>query len=95
MLILQASGTRTPKTSKIAAQLKAQDMEKPQLQFEHVPTNQEQRPFKPLLTAKPHASVPLDAQPLALDESSQLQYAYHLSLLVALAWITSRFALEC
>ncbi len=64
-----------PKLSKIAAQLKAQDIEKPQLLFEHVPTNAEQRPFKPLLLSKPHASVPMQSEPVATDADSQSQYA--------------------
>ncbi len=71
---------RTPKVSKIAAQLKAQDMDKPQLMFENVPTNQEQPPFKPLLLTKPHASAPLVTAPVALDEDSQSQYAAYLSI---------------
>ncbi|KAL1800132.1 hypothetical protein ACET3X_000474 [Alternaria dauci] len=33
---------------------------KPQLQFEHLPTNYETGGFRPLVTAKPHAKVPLD-----------------------------------
>lgn len=66
--------------SKIAAQLKAQDMEKPQLRFEHVPTNRESGPFKPLLLSKPHAIVPLATEPVAADELSQQQYACHLSI---------------
>ncbi|KAH9879865.1 hypothetical protein J1614_001889 [Plenodomus biglobosus] len=34
---------------------------KPQLQFEHVPTNNETGGFRPLVTAKPHAKIPLEA----------------------------------
>jgi exosome complex exonuclease RRP6 len=44
------------------------DMEKPQLQFEHVPTNKESWPFKPLLTMKPHALAPLETEPVAIGE---------------------------
>ena len=60
-----------PKTSKIAAQLKAQEIDKPQLLFEHVPTNRERGPFKPLLATKPHAVAPLAAEPVATDGDLQ------------------------
>jgi exosome complex exonuclease RRP6 len=33
---------------------------KPQLTFEHVPNNHETQGFRPLLTSKPHAMIPLD-----------------------------------
>ncbi|RMZ70529.1 exosome complex exonuclease Rrp6 [Pyrenophora seminiperda CCB06] len=33
---------------------------KPQLNFEHVPTNNETGGFRPLLTSKPHAKIPLE-----------------------------------
>ncbi|EMD68657.1 hypothetical protein GGP41_008665 [Bipolaris sorokiniana] len=33
---------------------------KPQLQFEHVPTNDETGGFRPLATSKPHAKIPLE-----------------------------------
>ncbi|WPH04268.1 Hypothetical protein R9X50_00715700 [Acrodontium crateriforme] len=56
----KADATKAPKTSKIAAALKNHSIEKPQLQFEHVPTNNETIPFKPLLITKPHAVVPLE-----------------------------------
>ena len=64
--------------SRIAAQLKAQDMEKPQLLFEHPPTNRELGPFKPLLQTKPHAAIPLETEPVATGELSRLQYAPNL-----------------
>ncbi|KAF9639307.1 hypothetical protein BFW01_g11113 [Lasiodiplodia theobromae] len=37
-----------------------QDLPKPQALFEHVPKNDETSPWKPLITSKPHASVPLE-----------------------------------
>jgi exosome complex exonuclease RRP6 len=33
---------------------------KPQLQFEHLPTNTETGGFRPLMTSKPHAKIPLE-----------------------------------
>ncbi|TKA22373.1 hypothetical protein B0A50_08255 [Salinomyces thailandicus] len=44
---------------RIAPALRNQEIEKPQLQFEHVPTNDEAKAFVPLLENKPHAAVPL------------------------------------
>lgn len=37
-----------------------QDLPKPQALFEHVPKNDESGPWKPLITSKPHATVPLE-----------------------------------
>ena len=73
--------------SKIAAQLKAQDMEKPQLNFEHVPTNREHEsgPFRPLLQSKPHAVVPLKTQPIETDGLSQQQYVDNISIYSSLS----------
>jgi exosome complex exonuclease RRP6 len=60
----EASGSAAPsstvspvkqiKTGKVPRNL---DILKPQLEFEHVPTNDESGPFKPLLRSKPHAIV--------------------------------------
>ncbi|KAH6637740.1 exosome complex exonuclease-like protein Rrp6 [Boeremia exigua] len=35
-------------------------LSKPQLTFDHVPTNDETGPFRPLLVTKPHAKIPLE-----------------------------------
>lgn len=53
--------------SKIAQQLKSMDMEKPQLKFDHLPTNRETGPFEPLLNTKPHALAPLGTKPVHVD----------------------------
>ncbi|KAL9126409.1 MAG: hypothetical protein Q9217_004537 [Psora testacea] len=37
----------------------SQDISKPQLHFKHAPRNHEKSAFKPLLTSKPHALIPL------------------------------------
>ncbi|OJD35991.1 exosome component 3-5 exonuclease [Diplodia corticola] len=37
-----------------------QDLPKPQALFEHVPTNDATSPWKPLITSKPHATVPFE-----------------------------------
>ncbi|KAK4613131.1 Exosome complex exonuclease rrp6 [Fulvia fulva] len=76
--IEQAAPSKPPKVSRIAAALKTQELEKPQLHFDHVPKNDEVLPFKPLLQSKPHAAVPLETSPIASDEDTQESYAYHL-----------------
>ena len=52
--------TTNPKPSRIAQALRSQDIPKPQLLFQHVPTNAEKEPFRPLLDAKPHATTPYE-----------------------------------
>ncbi|SMY28738.1 unnamed protein product [Zymoseptoria tritici ST99CH_1A5] len=51
-------------------------IEKPQLLFDHPPTNTEQSPFKPLLQSKPHASFPLETEPIASDDDTRLAYPH-------------------
>ncbi|KAF2769120.1 hypothetical protein EJ03DRAFT_312885 [Teratosphaeria nubilosa] len=60
---------------------KSQEIEKPQLQFEYVPKNDEAGPFRPLLQTKPHALEPLKTEPEAVVEedgeaTTQLKYAH-------------------
>ena len=56
--------------------LKSQDLEKPQLSFENVPTNRETGPFKPLLQSKPHAITPLEHQPMAVNTDEMPKYPH-------------------
>ena len=78
---MQTPIPKVAKPSRIAAALKNQDIEKPQLLFETVPTNRESDPFKPLLLTKPHAVVPLETEPISADDAdSQLAYGAHLIL---------------
>ena len=51
------------------------DIEKPQKFFDNVPANNESGPFMPLLTSKPHATVPLEESlKLANNEDGKEQY---------------------
>lgn len=61
---------------------------KPQNAFEKKVDNFATGPWKPLLTNKPHATVPLEASlDLSVDESNQQQYDYTFSLpLLKLNW---------
>lgn len=68
------SMSKAPKVSRIAAALRSQDIEKPQLQFEHVPTNDETDPFKPLLLSKPHALQPLEASSGAHPYQTEIEH---------------------
>ncbi|KAK4999529.1 exosome nuclease subunit [Elasticomyces elasticus] len=56
----QTATPRPTRTSKIANMLGSQDLPKPQLLFQHVPTNAEKQLFKPLLQSKPHAIIPFE-----------------------------------
>jgi len=50
---------------------------KPQLKFDHVPTNDETGGFRPLVTAKPHAKVPLEECLKAFkDRNGREQYPH-------------------
>jgi exosome complex exonuclease RRP6 len=50
--------TKSQKYSRISQALRTQDIPKPQQTFDHIPTNAESGPFKPLLQSKPHAILP-------------------------------------
>nr|POE64875.1 exosome complex exonuclease rrp6 [Quercus suber] len=58
------AGKVAPRGSRIAAALQSQNIEKPQLLFENVPTNRE-KDFRPLLKSKPHAIVPFEEGAIA------------------------------
>ncbi|KAF2207222.1 hypothetical protein CERZMDRAFT_51771 [Cercospora zeae-maydis SCOH1-5] len=67
----------TPKNVKgRPAPQRDQRLEKPQLQFEHVPTNNDVAPFKPLLESKPHAKVPLEKEPRIAEGETQAAYSH-------------------
>lgn len=69
--------SNNPKTSRIAQALRSQDLPKPQLLFQHVPTNAEKQPFKPLLQAKPHAATPYEKTlQLVKDEEDDAKQHY-------------------
>ncbi|KAK7546670.1 exosome complex exonuclease-like protein Rrp6 [Phyllosticta citricarpa] len=62
----QSPAAPVSKPGILAKMFRNQDIPKPQNLFEHVPTNDASELWKPLLTHKPHATVPLD-QSLVLD----------------------------
>jgi exosome complex exonuclease RRP6 len=60
---------------------RTQNLVKPQLAFEHTPNNNDNIPWRPLLTSKPHATVPLEESlGTAADTSEQHQYDYTIFL---------------
>lgn len=63
-------------SSKSASASRAVEIKKPQLQFDHVPTNSETGPFKPLLESKPHARTPLSTTLVASGEDSNPHYPH-------------------
>ncbi|KAF6219313.1 hypothetical protein HO133_005138 [Letharia lupina] len=62
---------------------RTQNIAKPQLLFEKVPTNDETTPFRPLLRMKPNAIVPLDESlklVAAEDGSTQYNHPYEIEI---------------
>lgn len=55
--------------SKLLNELRSKDLPKPQKTFEHVPQNNETGAFRPLITSKPHAMIPLEE---SLSEATDL-----------------------
>lgn len=56
---------------------KSQNLVKPQLAFDVKPNNTETSPWKPILTSKPHATLPLDESLGTFkNEFDQIQYDY-------------------
>ncbi|KAI9827627.1 MAG: hypothetical protein M1819_006916 [Sarea resinae] len=71
----------TPKSKKLRPTnaFRTQNIPKPQRLFNHVPSNDETVPFKPLLTSKPHAIVPLSESLstfLGANGSTQFKHPY-------------------
>ena len=56
---------------------RSQDIPKPQEQFQHGPYNNEVEPFKPFLTSKPHALVPLEQSIQATEDGDGTSYYKH------------------
>lgn len=84
--VRRISPTQEEKMKKIATPLRkqrpdkayrSQNIAKPQLLFDDVPTNDELTPFKPLLNIKPHAILPLE-ESLVLVPSSDGSQQYAL-----------------
>ncbi|PPJ60821.1 hypothetical protein CBER1_10810 [Cercospora berteroae] len=68
----------TPKNTRPGRNVPQRDqrIDKPQLLFEHVPTNDDEAPFKPLLETKPHAKVPLEKEPQIAEGETQPTYPH-------------------
>jgi len=63
------------KTTRPTKAFRNQDIPKPQLLFDKVSSNNETTSFKPLLTSKPHAIVPLDQSlDIVLNDNGVEQY---------------------
>jgi exosome complex exonuclease RRP6 len=68
---------------------KSLNLLKPQRTFEHVPRNDENAPFKPLLTSKPHAIVPL-TKSLTAEADAENDLMYDITSLASLpAYLSS------
>ncbi|KAK7529893.1 exosome complex exonuclease-like protein Rrp6 [Phyllosticta citribraziliensis] len=60
MTTTQSPAAPASKPGVLAKMFRNLDLPKPQSLFEHAPTNDKSELWKPLLTSKPHATVPLD-----------------------------------
>ncbi|KAJ4290910.1 exosome nuclease subunit [Kalmusia sp. IMI 367209] len=56
----QVVATTVKSRSNVAVAPANRNLVKPQLSFEHVPKNDETGGFRPLITSKPHAKIPMD-----------------------------------
>lgn len=71
--LLQAA----PKSKKLGLAYRTQNLVKPQLAFDVKPNNDDNSPWKPILTTKPHAIIPLEkALSTIIDNTDQAQYDY-------------------
>ncbi|EOD51783.1 putative exosome complex exonuclease protein [Neofusicoccum parvum UCRNP2] len=63
--------------SRGANNFRTQDLPKPQALFEHVPKNDETGPWKPLITTKPHATVPFDQSLNTYKDDDGVEHYQH------------------
>ncbi|TVY41488.1 Exosome complex exonuclease [Lachnellula occidentalis] len=73
----QATSNQKKNTSSLGNAFRNQNLVKPQLAFDIKPDNQDTSPWKPLLTSKPHATVPLEESlGIITNDYDQKQYDY-------------------
>ncbi len=78
-----------PTTERLDWSLKRANILKPQNAFERKTDNLESGPWKPVLTTKPHAQIPLDASlPTFTNDEGLTQYAYSPQLWECFSWLT-------
>jgi exosome complex exonuclease RRP6 len=72
------SSSNSKKHGSLGNAFRTQNLVKPQLAFENKPNNEDNTPWKPLLTSKPHAIVPLgECLGNPADDPEQQQYDYN------------------
>ncbi|TVY60874.1 Exosome complex exonuclease RRP6, partial [Lachnellula suecica] len=73
----QAAASAKRNGSSLGNSFRNQNLVKPQLGFESKPDNHDNSPWKPLLTSKPHATVPLEESlGIFTNDFDQKQYDY-------------------
>ncbi|TVY30853.1 Exosome complex exonuclease [Lachnellula hyalina] len=73
----QATSNQKKNTTSLGNAFRNQNLVKPQLAFDIKPDNQDTSPWKPLLTSKPHATVPLEESlGIITNDYDQKQYDY-------------------
>jgi exosome complex exonuclease RRP6 len=74
--------SKSKKQGPLGNAFRTQNLVKPQLTFEHKPNNDDNTPWKPLLTSKPHAVVSLEESLGTVAKDAEHQYDYTTFLLL-------------
>ncbi|KAL5614966.1 hypothetical protein BROUX41_005034 [Berkeleyomyces rouxiae] len=70
------SSATSSKSTSLQASLRNANIRKPQLKFEAKPDTQSQSPWKPILTKKPHATVPIEKSVVLADYNGSMEYRH-------------------
>jgi exosome complex exonuclease RRP6 len=74
---ISKSSSKSKKQGPLGNAFRTQNLVKPQLAFENKPNNDDNSSWKPLLTTKPHAAVPLEESlGMVVTDSEQQQYEH-------------------
>ncbi|KKF97372.1 Exosome complex exonuclease rrp6 [Ceratocystis platani] len=72
----QNESVASKKSASLQANLRNANIRKPQLSFEVQPDTQSQSPWKPILTKKPHATVPLEESLVLADYNGSMEWRH-------------------
>ncbi|KAF8866128.1 hypothetical protein BDZ45DRAFT_611003 [Acephala macrosclerotiorum] len=73
----EQSSQAAPKSKRLGLAYRTQNLVKPQLAFDAKPNKDDVSPWKPILTTKPHATVPLEKSlSTIVDDTNQAQYRH-------------------
>ncbi|KAE9369509.1 hypothetical protein N431DRAFT_546954 [Stipitochalara longipes BDJ] len=80
----EQSSFKSKKHGSLGNAFRTQNLVKPQLAFNNKPNNDDNTPWKPLLTSKPHAIVPLEeclGNPAEVSDQQQYKHPYETEIL--------------